>query len=292
MSIKKQKMIMDSLLSAIVLLITLPLSSCVYDEEFARANSRINDLNMKTANIQENLDNKLNSISSNQAEMLVEIDSIKQSIKELANRVEDNEHVIKYSFEKDLSEQDSIKAELSKISEISSKMDSLENFIKLHHEYLGLEPMEVPETSLEDGIVIEDISGSEAEGEALKSRDITLYETSLSLFNNKQYSRALEGFNMFLGEFPKSDLADNAHFWIGECYMALKKYEKAILAYEEVIKKYPNENKVPNAMLRQAIAWLRIGEKKYPEILLNKIIKEYPDTNEAKLARKKLDTIK
>jgi tol-pal system protein YbgF len=289
---KKQTIIMGSLPWVIALLVILLMTSCVYDEEFSRANSRISDLNMKVTNIQENYDDKLNSISSNQAEILVEIESIKQSIKDLANRVEDNEHVIRYSFEKDLSEQDSIKAKLSQLAEISAKIDNLEKFVKQHHEYLGLGQMEMPEGTLEDRIGVGNISREETEGTANRSRDIFLYEKALSLFNDKKYSRSLDGFKIFLEEFPKSDLADNAQFWIGECFMALNQYDQAILAYQEVIKKYPKENKVPNAMLRQAIAWLEIGEKTSSEILLKNIIKQYPDSNEAKLARKKLDSMK
>lgn len=284
-------MIIGSLPWVILLLTILPMTSCVYDEEFARTNSRISDLNTKVASVQENFENKLNSINSTQAEILGEIESIKQSIKDLANRVEDNEHVIQYSFEKDLSEQDSVKAELSKIGEISTKIDRLENLVKQHHEYLGLGPIETPKSPLEDRTGAE--TGGDETGEtANKPRDVALYETSLSLFNNKQYSRSLEGFKMFLEEFPKSDLADNAQFWIGECFMALKQYDKAILAYNDVIKKYPKENKVPNAMLRQAIALLEIGDKMASEIQLKNVIKQYPDSNEAKLARKKLNAIK
>lgn len=283
---------MGPLLCIISFLVILLMTSCVYDKEFSRANSRISDLNMKVTGIRENINDKLDSISTNQAAILVEIEGIKESIKDLANRVEDNEHVIKYNVEKDLSEQDAIHAELSKISEISSKIDKLENLVKQHHEYLGLEPMELLEMPLEDLMKIEDIPGNETEETENKPRDAYLYETARSLFNNKQYSRAIDGFRMFLDEFSKSDLADNAHFWIGECFMALKQYDQAILAYQEVITKYPKGNKVPNAMRRQAIAWLEIGDKTSSEILLKRVIKEYPDSSEAKLAQKKLDSIK
>ncbi|MFC1825731.1 tetratricopeptide repeat protein, partial [Thermodesulfobacteriota bacterium] len=81
-------------------------------------------------------------------------------------------------------------------------------------------------------------------------------------------------------------------FWIGECYMSLRQYEQAILAYQEVIKKYPKGNKIPSALLRQAVAFLEIKDKTSSRLLLKKIIKRYPKSNEAKIARKKLKTIK
>ena len=87
------------------------------------------------------------------------------------------------------------------------------------------------------------------------------------------------------------DRADNAHFWIGESYMAAKEYEQAILAYQNVIKQFPKGNKVANAMLRQAAAFLEIKDKTSARLLLKKIIKEHPGTSEAELAKKKLESL-
>ena len=72
----------------------------------------------------------------------------------------------------------------------------------------------------------------------------------------------------------------------------VKQYEQAILSYQEVIKKYPKGNKVPNALLRQAMAFLEIKDKTSSRLLLKKIIKKYPRSSEAKIAKKKLATIK
>jgi TolA-binding protein len=74
--------------------------------------------------------------------------------------------------------------------------------------------------------------------------------------------------------------------------MALKQYEQAILAYQEVIKKYPKGNKVPSALLRQAFAFLEIKDKTSAKLLLSKVVKNYPSSNEAKIAQKKLETLK
>ena len=100
------------------------------------------------------------------------------------------------------------------------------------------------------------------------------------------------GFEALIKKYPDSDRADNAQFWIGECYMGIKKYEKAILAYQEVIKKYPKGNKLPSAMLRQAIAFLEIKDKTSTRLLLKKIINKYPDSSEAQIAKKKLEALK
>jgi len=95
-----------------------------------------------------------------------------------------------------------------------------------------------------------------------------------------------------LDTYPKSDLADNAQFWIGECFMGLKQYEHAILEFNKVIKNYPKENKVPNAMYRQAIAMQKIDEATGAKIVLKNLIKTYPNSPEAADAKKKLSSMK
>jgi hypothetical protein len=80
----------------------------VYDKEFAYTNDQINALKSKTASLQDTIDEKLDGVTSNQAEMIVEIDALKENIRELSGRIEDNEHLIKNVVEKDLSEQDAI----------------------------------------------------------------------------------------------------------------------------------------------------------------------------------------
>jgi tol-pal system protein YbgF len=122
--------------------------------------------------------------------------------------------------------------------------------------------------------------------------EIELYDSALAAFRGERYEQAMEGFREFLGTYPESDRADNAQFWIGECFMSLKQYEQAILAYQKVIKNYPQGNKVANAMLRQAIAFLELKDKTSAKLLMKRIITTYPNSSEADIAEKKLETIK
>ena len=274
-----------------ILFIMFVLSSCVYDKEFSYTNDRINNLNRKTSGLQESIDTKLSSISSSQADIVVEISKLQDDIKALSGRVEDNEHMIKYVVEKDLGEQDAVRSDLAKLGELVKKIEELETALRQQQEYLGLELLKKEEAEPQ---IKEEITGEQPaiSVENSKSREQEAYDLSLSLFREEKYEQALEGFKRFLSEYPKSDLADNSQFWIGECFMGLKQYEQAILAYQDVVKNYPKENKVPNAMLRQAIAFLEINDKISSKLLLKKVIKQFPDSSEAKIAKTKLDTIK
>ncbi len=277
-----------------VILIVIFCSSCVSDEEFRYTYDQVNALKRSTSDMENAFNSKLETVHATQAAVSVEIESLKKDLRELAGRVEDNEHLIQHSIEKDLNKQDELQNEVSKLLELSEKIERLEKLVNYHHEYLNLETFD-PNGDADDNEVSPQETDSEIAfpaGPAQKPDAETLYETGRAFYKNEEYDRALKSFRSFLEEFPGSELADNAYFWIGECFMALKEYENAILSYQEVIKKYPKGNKVPNAMRRQAVAWLEIGDKTSAKLLLNKVIKNYPDSPEAKIAENMLPSVK
>ena len=119
-----------------------------------------------------------------------------------------------------------------------------------------------------------------------------LYEKTLASYHEGKYKEAIAGFEAFLKQYPSSELADNAQFWIGESYMSRKDYDKAIVAFQDVIEKYPDGNKVPNALLKQALAFYEIKDTISCRAILKRIVKKFPDSSEAKIAEAKLKTIK
>ena len=283
--------------SLFIFLSAILLASCVYDKEFAYMNDQIIALNRRVTKIQDtqatldsklsnDLDVRIQSIRSGQANAVADLDQVRGEIKELSGRIEDNERVIKRTVERDLGDQDSIKASLTQLKE---KVDELDVLVKRQQEYLGL----ASKAAVEGGTETPERPREESTGaEAPGLSETGQYDIALAAFRNGRFEDAMEGFEAFLKKYPKSDRADNAQFWIGECFMALKHYEQAILAYQKVIKKYPGGNKAPNAMLRQAMAFLGIKDKTSTKLLLRKIIKSYPKSNEAEIAQKKLKSLK
>ena len=119
-----------------------------------------------------------------------------------------------------------------------------------------------------------------------------LYDRAFQLFRGGKFEEARAEFSNYLERYPKTDLADNAQFWLGECYYSEKKYRQAIAAYEKTIKDYPKSDKVSSALLKQGMAFLELGDKTAGKILLKKVVKGYPQSNQAKIARNKLTRIK
>lgn len=272
----------------------LLLSSCVYDQEMSYFNNQIVSLNRRVSSLEEGAGpSKLDTLQESQARLQLEIDQLKTAVSELSGRTEDNEHLVRRIVEQDLSDLDAMKARLEELTE---KVDYMDRLIRQQQQYLGLEPPAEPAPAepvappAAETAPARPASPSAPE-EAMPSGEIELYEYALGLYRQGKYNEAQQTFRSFLDQHPKSDRADNAHFWIGEAHMALGEYEQAILAYQNVIKDYPKGNKVANAMLRQAVAFLEIDDKTSARILLKKIVKEHPGTNEAGLAGKKLEAL-
>ncbi|MBW2126590.1 MAG: tol-pal system protein YbgF [Deltaproteobacteria bacterium] len=225
----------------------------------------------------------------NQAEMGAELDKVKEQIQTLSGKVEENALLIKRQVERDTTGQDMMKAQLAdltnKVAQLESKLKMVENTLRL-----AVGPPGKAQAMGREGQAAVEVptSGPGAAGEVGVSEEQRLYDESLASFKQGKYEEAISSFKIFLKKYPTSDLADNAQFWIGESYMALKQYEKAILAFQDVIKKYPDGNKVPGAMLKQALAFYEIKDKVSSKLLLKKIIRKYPDSNEAKIAQAKL----
>ena len=285
-----------------ILIIICTMTACVDNTEMqyitdqmAQLNKKINELEQTKLNrneLEANLEPQMQSIQDKQAEMGVEVDNLKRDTEALNARVEDNELMLKRTVERDLSTKDTAE---TKIDDLIQRINRLEAIAKQQQQYLNLEEPALPEKKPKE---VTSPGGGTAKAESQQPvverpvDEIGLYDYSLAAFREDQYEKAMDGFRQFLKSYPNSDRGDNAQFWIGECYMALKQYEQAILAYQKVIKDYPKGNKVANAMLRQAIAFLEIKDKTSATLLLKRIITKYPNSSEADIAKKKLDTIK
>lgn len=114
------------------------------------------------------------------------------------------------------------------------------------------------------------------------------YQAAYRDYQRANYDLAIEGFSEFVSKNPKSDLADNAAYWIGESLFSQKKYRDAIEQFDTVVTKYPKSDKVPGALLKKGYAYISIGEKAQGVVQLQYVVHEHPRSQEASLARQKL----
>jgi tol-pal system protein YbgF len=119
-----------------------------------------------------------------------------------------------------------------------------------------------------------------------------LYKDAYDTFQKGDLEGARKKFEAFLKQYPNAELSGNAQFWIAETYYQKKDFDKAVLEYEKVMAKYPESGKIPAALFKQALAFLELGDKTNARNLLNRVIERFPGSDQAKMAKKKMETMK
>jgi tol-pal system protein YbgF len=118
-----------------------------------------------------------------------------------------------------------------------------------------------------------------------------LYETAYADYTAGQWSLAIQGFETYLKTYPKSDLADDAQYYIGESYAGDSKYKDAAAAYDKVIRDYPSSNILPEAWYKVGISYDRLGQPDKAREAFDYVVKNYPDTDAGRLSKQSLDRL-
>ncbi len=118
-----------------------------------------------------------------------------------------------------------------------------------------------------------------------------LFTQATADYQRGQYELARQGFQEYVDTYPKTDLSDDALYWVGECYAAQKKPKEAIAAWDRLFAQYPQSDKAASAHLKKALAHLDLGEKAQAIVQLQFVVHEYPGSDEAKSARQRLRSL-
>lgn len=132
----------------------------------------------------------------------------------------------------------------------------------------------------------------QAVGRQAERPDKVEYERLLGLFRDGDLEGARQGFAAFLTQYPNSDLAPNARYWLGESHYGKKDYKQAIDAYDRVELDYPQSEKVPAAILKKGYAYLALKDKKRASSAFKQVVTLYPKSMEAGKAYDKLSQLK
>lgn len=117
---------------------------------------------------------------------------------------------------------------------------------------------------------------------------VQLYQSSYQDYQRGNFDLAIAGFREFVEDNPRSDLADNASYWIGESLYSQKKFPQAVQQFNVVIDQYPQSDKIPAALLKKGLAYIELGERAQAIVQLQYVVHEHPQSSEASLARQRL----
>jgi len=117
------------------------------------------------------------------------------------------------------------------------------------------------------------------------------FETARSDYYMGNWSLAIQGFESFLKTFPKSDLTDDAQYYIGETYYMSGRFQEALAAYNAVVERYPSSNTLPDTYYKRGMAQKALGQAAQARESLSFVIRTYPSSDAAFLAKQALDQL-
>ena len=125
-----------------------------------------------------------------------------------------------------------------------------------------------------------------------QAREVKAYDAASNLFRRNDFAAAIEAFRAFQRDFPASQLAPNAGYWIGISYANLRDYKNALAAQQEVVSRHPQSAKAPDAMLAIAAIQVEQGDAGSARNTLEDIIARFPASDAAGKARTRLTSLR
>jgi len=238
-----------------------------------RLETRLDEVETRLQDIEHKLD-KISELSGDRiANLGADLDTLASQVREIRGTVDD------LSYRVDMQTPSEVGAGSrgldKRLNRIESRLEAIEDL-------LGASPS-LPDRGKE----------LEKDGEDGPPADYKkAYRQAYSLYEAGKYDEARVAFDEFLTKHSGTDLADNAIFWIGECYYRQGDYKTAAQQYAQVFKKHPKGNKVPDAYYKLGLAFWRLNKMDAAVAALQKVVEEHPTSYAAPLARRKLEIIK
>ncbi len=112
-----------------------------------------------------------------------------------------------------------------------------------------------------------------------------LYDEAMAQYKWGDYDQAMAAFEKLLAQYPASDLADDAQYMLGQCYVQLERNDDAIFAFYTAAYKYPRSNRADDALM--ALAGGLYHQNYVPQALAayEQLAKEYPQSKHAAYAQ-------
>lgn len=268
-------------------LLALALSSCVSPQQvelIEREQSRLRSESASAAAEGSAARAELDSIRSSLADTRANLQEMQRELSALKEKVEE----VRVQLDREIDR--STREGGHKIGEMEGRLAKVEQ--ELTAQSSQLKAREQEWQKLKEQMPSSQERRESATGPIVDSQEARgKYEEAWRLLEQKDYRGSIARFREFLKKFPQSEFADNAQYWIGENYYALREFDQAILEFDAVRRKYPNGDKVPAALLKQGFAFAELGDKIDARLILQDLVSRYPQSPEADKAKQKLRTL-
>ncbi|WP_300458501.1 tol-pal system protein YbgF [Desulfobacula sp.] len=175
-------------------------------------------------------------------------------------------------------------------SELSAvKQGQAELVVQMENKNTTLETLEETLLTMEKKISALEKKPSAARYTAPSVNPTSLYKKARNVLIEGNYETAADLFTEFINTYPQDHLADNAVYWLGECYYSLGEYHRAISVFKDLELKYPTSDKTPDALLKLGYSYLSLADANRANHYLKQVLKKYPFSSAAEKAQEKLE---
>jgi len=123
--------------------------------------------------------------------------------------------------------------------------------------------------------------------------ELAAFREAYAAWRADDLDACIDRFAAFLQTYPTSPYADDATYWMGDCYFKKGDYRYAVLRFDDVVTRYPEGNMAPEALYRQGESLLRLGPR-YTQAArraFERVLEEYPESPRASAAREQLEAL-
>ena len=105
------------------------------------------------------------------------------------------------------------------------------------------------------------------------------YQQARSLLAQANYAGAEASLKNFIKSYPNDELAENAHYWLGETYYVRSDYKNAAITFAEGYQRFPNGPKAPDNLLKLGMSLANLGETEQACKTFAEIDKKFPQAD-------------
>jgi tol-pal system protein YbgF len=209
-------------------------------------------------------------------ELMLEVQSLKRTNRELQGQVEELQHTLERMRRKQRELYLDLDERMARLSGNDTPVNAI--------------PVPVASVARSDNVNTtgnDAGNGTESANPAQEQADYDAAYAWLSP-SNRRYKDAVAGFKLFLQKYPNSELADNALYWLGESYYVTQDNKFALAAFDRLLKEFPQSDKAPGAMLKKGYILDAMGQRKQARQILQKVLDTYPSSSVASMAKARL----
>ena len=114
-----------------------------------------------------------------------------------------------------------------------------------------------------------------------------VYDRAYTLYHQGRFSETETAFRDFLERYPRSELADNASYWVGESQYARGDLRQALQSFQATVERYPTGNKTADALLKVGQCFEGLGDRESARAAYDTVLERFGESAAAEVARER-----